>query len=79
MDRFHGGPVGRRDPDGLRSITTAALNVLASQPAVSPRGADCIWLNEEEINVPDWLTIILVMAAYIVLMRWVLPRLGIGT
>jgi len=53
--------------------------VLASQPAMSPRGADCIWLNEEEINVPDWLTIILVMAAYIVLMRWVLPRLGIGT
>jgi hypothetical protein len=29
--------------------------------------------------VPDWLQIILVMAAYIVLIRWVLPRLGIGT
>jgi hypothetical protein len=29
--------------------------------------------------LPDWLQIILVMAAYIVLMRWVLPRLGIGT
>jgi hypothetical protein len=31
------------------------------------------------VTVPDWLQIILVMAAYIVLMRWVLPRLGIGT
>jgi hypothetical protein len=29
--------------------------------------------------VPDRLQIVLVMAAYIVLMRWVLPRLGIGT
>jgi hypothetical protein len=29
--------------------------------------------------VPGWLQIVLVMAAYIVLMRWVLPRLGIGT
>jgi len=27
----------------------------------------------------DWLQIILVMAGYIVLMKWVLPRLGIGT
>jgi len=33
----------------------------------------------ERIAVPDWLQIILVMAAYIVLMRWVLPRLGVGT
>ena len=29
--------------------------------------------------MPDWLRIILVMASYIVLMKWVLPRLGIGT
>ena len=29
--------------------------------------------------MPDWLQMVLVMAAYIVLMRWVLPRLGIGT
>jgi hypothetical protein len=29
--------------------------------------------------MPDWLQIILVMAGYIVLMKWVLPRLGIGT
>jgi len=34
---------------------------------------------EEGAIVPDWLQIMLVMAAYIVLMRWVLPRLGIGT
>jgi len=34
---------------------------------------------KEGATVPDWLQIILVMAAYIVLMRWVLPRLGIGT
>lgn len=29
--------------------------------------------------MPDWLQIILVMAAYFALMKWVLPRLGIGT
>jgi len=29
--------------------------------------------------MPDWLQIVLVMAGYIVLMKWVLPRLGIGT
>ncbi len=29
--------------------------------------------------MPDWLPIVLLMAAYIVLMRWVFPRLGIGT
>jgi hypothetical protein len=34
---------------------------------------------KEGTGVPDWLQIVLVMAAYIVLMRWVLPRLGIGT
>jgi hypothetical protein len=34
---------------------------------------------KEGVKVPDWLQIMLVMAAYIVLMRWVLPRLGIGT
>jgi hypothetical protein len=34
---------------------------------------------KEGVKVPDWLQIMLVMGAYIVLMRWVLPRLGIGT
>jgi hypothetical protein len=36
-------------------------------------------IMKEGATVPDWLQIILVMAAYIVLMRWVLPRLGVGT
>jgi len=34
---------------------------------------------KEGVKVPDWLQIMLVLGAYIVLMRWVLPRLGIGT
>lgn len=29
--------------------------------------------------MPDWLWFILFFAAYIVLMRWVLPRLGVPT
>jgi hypothetical protein len=29
--------------------------------------------------VPDWLQIVLLMAAYFALMKWVLPRLGVGT
>jgi hypothetical protein len=49
------------------------------QNALSPCRAHCIWISEEGTDVPDWLTIVLVMAAYIVLMRWVLPRLGVGT
>lgn len=36
-------------------------------------------MMEEGVAVPDWLQIVLVVAAYIVLMRWVLPRLGVGT
>jgi len=29
--------------------------------------------------VPDWLLLVLFVAAYIVLMKWVLPRMGVGT
>jgi hypothetical protein len=29
--------------------------------------------------MPDWLVFILVPAAYIILMKWVLPRLGVPT
>jgi hypothetical protein len=29
--------------------------------------------------MPDWLWFVAVFAAYIVLMRWVLPRLGVST
>ena len=29
--------------------------------------------------MPDWLWFIAFLAAYIVLMRWVLPRLGVPT
>jgi hypothetical protein len=29
--------------------------------------------------MPDWLTLVLAAAAYIALMKWVLPRLGVPT
>ncbi len=29
--------------------------------------------------MPDWLWFVVLFAAYIVLMRWVLPRLGVPT
>jgi len=29
--------------------------------------------------MPEWLPILLVLAAYVVLMKWVLPRLGMPT
>ena len=29
--------------------------------------------------MPDWLWVIALLAAYIVLMRWLLPRLGVPT
>ena len=29
--------------------------------------------------MPEWLWLVLFLAAYVVLMRWVLPRLGIAT
>lgn len=29
--------------------------------------------------MPEWMTIVLAVLAYIVLMRWVLPRLGVQT
>jgi hypothetical protein len=29
--------------------------------------------------MPEWLPILLVFAAYIVLMKWLLPRLGVPT
>jgi hypothetical protein len=29
--------------------------------------------------MPDWLWIVLFFAGYVVLMRWVLPRLGVPT
>jgi len=29
--------------------------------------------------MPDWLLILALFAAYVVLMRWVLPRLGVST
>jgi hypothetical protein len=30
-------------------------------------------------SMPDWLWVIALLAAYIVLMRWLLPRLGVPT
>ena len=30
-------------------------------------------------RMPEWLTIILLFACYIALMRWVFPRLGVPT
>ena len=36
--------------------------------------------SEEELkSMPEWLWFIAFLAAYIVLMRWVLPRLGVPT
>jgi len=29
--------------------------------------------------MPDWLLILLVFAAYLALMKWVLPRFGVST
>ncbi|MEZ5354266.1 MAG: hypothetical protein R2762_16635 [Bryobacteraceae bacterium] len=29
--------------------------------------------------MPEWLTMILLLAGYVVVMRWVLPRLGVPT
>ncbi len=29
--------------------------------------------------MPEWLTIVLSLAGYILLMRWILPRLGVPT
>ncbi len=29
--------------------------------------------------MPEWLTVLIFLAAYIVLMRWILPRLGVPT
>jgi hypothetical protein len=34
---------------------------------------------ERTRNMPDWLWFIAFLAVYIVLMRWVLPRLGVPT
>jgi hypothetical protein len=31
------------------------------------------------IQMPEWLTVVLVAAAYIALMKWVLPRFGVPT
>ena len=31
------------------------------------------------LEMPDWLTIVLIFAGYLVLMKWVLPRLGVPT
>jgi len=56
----------------------AAVEFAERWPAVSPSARIASEIMKEG-TVPDWLQIILVMAAYIVLMRWVLPRLGIGT
>ena len=37
-------------------------------------------IAEEEMKfMPDWLGFIALFAVYIVLMRWVLPRLGVPT
>jgi hypothetical protein len=29
--------------------------------------------------MPEWITLLLVLAAYVAVMRWVLPRLGVPT
>jgi hypothetical protein len=29
--------------------------------------------------MPEWLPIVLLLAGYVVLMRWILPRLGVPT
>jgi len=29
--------------------------------------------------MPDWLTILLIAAGYLALMKWVLPRMGVAT
>jgi hypothetical protein len=37
-------------------------------------------IAEQEVKfMPHWLSFIAFLAAYIVLMRWVLPRLGVPT
>ena len=30
-------------------------------------------------TMPDWLMVVLLLVAYFVVMRWVLPRLGVPT
>lgn len=35
--------------------------------------------NPEENRMPEWLTLVLVLAAYLVIMKWVLPRFGVAT
>jgi hypothetical protein len=29
--------------------------------------------------MPEWITVLLVLVAYLVLMKWLLPRLGVPT
>jgi len=36
-------------------------------------------IKREKKFMPDWLWFVVFFAAYIVLMRWVLPRLGVPT
>ena len=31
------------------------------------------------VNMPDWLEFLLFVGAYFAVMRWVLPRFGVGT
>jgi len=33
----------------------------------------------EENRMPEWVTVVLVLGAYIAVMRWVLPSLGVPT
>jgi hypothetical protein len=32
-----------------------------------------------EVNMPEWIWFIVAFAAYIVIMRWILPWLGVST
>jgi hypothetical protein len=31
------------------------------------------------VQMPDWANILLLLAGYVILMRWVLPRFGVPT
>ena len=46
-------------------------------PAAAHKRCRAAW--GVNFDMPEWLEIVVLLAAYIVLMRWILPKFGVST
>ena len=71
IPKGHGRP--KRARSWKRRIQPRKTYSLTGSPLLGVVG------QREKLNMPDWFWMVVVLAAYVLLTQWILPKLGVPT